>query len=236
MAIRWSVAPRSERVSAQDHVLVMAKAPVPGRVKTRLCPPLTPDQAASVAEAALADTLTAVSRCGARRRILALDGEPGPWLPAGFEVIPQRPGTLDRRLAAAWADAGGPGLQIGMDTPQVTPDLLDQCLERTFSPGVTASLGLASDGGWWAIGLSHGWDTDVFSGVPMSTPVTGRAQAGRLRSAGHSVARLPRLDDVDVYEDALRVAAECPTGRFAHTVRRLDAAGVAGADAKVAAS
>ncbi|MEO5678521.1 MAG: glycosyltransferase, partial [Acidimicrobiales bacterium] len=72
--------------------LVLAKEPVAGRVKTRLCPPLTPAEAAAVAEAALADTLAAVARCGADRLVVALDGAPGPWLPAGFEVIPQRGG------------------------------------------------------------------------------------------------------------------------------------------------
>jgi glycosyltransferase A (GT-A) superfamily protein (DUF2064 family) len=138
------------------HVLVMAKAPVPGRVKTRLCPPLSYEQAAVVAEAALADTLDAASRCGAQRKVVALDGEPGLWLPAGFEVIAQRAGGLDRRLAGGWADVGGPGLQIGMDTPRITADLLDHCLEETCSPGVTASLGLAGDGGWWAIGCPAG--------------------------------------------------------------------------------
>jgi glycosyltransferase A (GT-A) superfamily protein (DUF2064 family) len=98
----------------------MAKAPVPGKAKTRLCPPLTARQAAAVAEAALADTLEAVAGSGAGRRILALDGEPGDWVPPGFEVIVQRGETFAERLATAWQDAAGAGLQIGMDTPQVT--------------------------------------------------------------------------------------------------------------------
>lgn len=114
------------------HLLVIAKAPVPGRVKTRLCPPLTPTEAAAVAAAALADTLDAVAGCAADRKILALDGNPGDWLPPGFEVIPQRGATFCHRLAHAWSDASGPGLQIGMDTPQVTSELLDRCLEATF--------------------------------------------------------------------------------------------------------
>ena len=78
---------------------------------------------------------------------------PGPWLPPGFEVLSQVTGPFERRLAAAWAAAGGPGVQIGMDTPQVTSGLLDRslgCLER---PGVDAVLGPAADGGWWAIGF-----------------------------------------------------------------------------------
>ena len=211
------------RRAPSTHVLVMAKAPVVGRVKTRLCPPLTPAQAAAVAEAALADTLDAVARCGADRHVVALDGPPGPWLPPGFEVIPQREGGFDERLAAAWTDVGGPGLQIGMDTPQVTPELLDLCLDRTFSPEATASLGLARDGGWWAIGLSERWEIDVFTGVPMSTAATGRAQLDRLKAAGHVVARLPELDDVDRFDDAHRVARMAPAGGFAQVVHAVSA-------------
>lgn len=208
----------AQRLDARAHVLVMAKAPVPGKVKTRLCPPLDFDQAAEVAEAALADTLQAVAGCSAPRKVLALEGLPGPWLPPGFEVIAQRPGSLDLRLAAAWAEAHGPGLQIGMDTPQVTAELLDRCLEATFEPTVSASLGLTADGGWWAIGLSRRWDVDVFSGVPMSTPFTGGAQLRRLIGDGHTVARLPELDDVDRIDDARYVARLAPGGSFARAV------------------
>ena len=82
------------------HVLVVAKAPVPGRVKTRLTPALTPLQAAQVAAASLADTLASVAGCGATRRTLALDGPPGDWIPPGFTVIPQRGESLNERLAA----------------------------------------------------------------------------------------------------------------------------------------
>ena len=211
-------APRDAHAS---HLLVMAKAPVPGKVKTRLCPPLTPAQAAEVAAAALADTLEAVAGCAADRKILALDGRPGEWLPPGFAVIPQRGESFDHRLANAWSDVSGPGLQIGMDTPQVTSDLLDRCLEATFAPDVTASLGRAADGGWWAIGLSERWEGDVFTGVPMSTPATATIQLMRLERAGHRVAQLPWLTDVDEIDDALRVSRRAPASRFAAVVNGL---------------
>ena len=97
-------------------------------------PAVHAQEAAALAEAALADTLDAVAACGAGRRIVALDGAPGPWLPAGFEVVPQVDGPFDRRLAAAWAAAGGPGVQIGMDTPQVTAALLDDALAGLDDP------------------------------------------------------------------------------------------------------
>jgi glycosyltransferase A (GT-A) superfamily protein (DUF2064 family) len=208
---------------APRHVLVMAKAPVPGQVKTRLCPPLTLEEAAELAEAALADTLAAVEACHAERKIVALDGRPGDWLPPGFELIRQRSGGLDERLAAAWADAGGPGLQIGMDTPQVTAELLDRCLFETFKPDVSASIGLAKDGGWWAIGMARRWDTDVFTGVAMSTAHTGAAQLRRLQRAGHAVALLPTLQDVDRIEDATEVAAVAPESSFAAALHRVSA-------------
>ena len=90
---------------AAVHLLVLAKSPVPGKVKTRLCPPCTPEQAADLAEAALRDTLTAVGATPVVRRTVVLDGPVGPWLPAGFEVLPQRGDGLDERLAAAFDDA-----------------------------------------------------------------------------------------------------------------------------------
>jgi uncharacterized protein len=148
----------------------MAKEPVPGRVKTRLVPPCTPRQAAALAEAALADTLHAVLAAPARRRVLVLDGEPGPWLPPGFDVVPQCGGSLDERLAAAFAAVPGPALLIGMDTPQLTPALLAVDWEAA-----DAWFGPAADGGFWGLGLRRP-DGALVRGVPMSTADTGAVQ------------------------------------------------------------
>lgn len=200
------------------HVLVLAKAPVPGLVKTRLVPPCTPGEAAALAEAALADTLQAVAGCGASRRIVALDGEPGEWLPEGFEVVRQVSGGLDRRLAHAWAGAGGPGLQIGMDTPQVTAGLLDGALATLDrSP---AALGHAEDGGWWAIALRRPVP-GIFAGIPMSTAGTGRAQEDRLRRLGLDVALLPTLVDLDTVADLAAVTRAGAAPRTAAMARAL---------------
>src|SRR5437879_3056069 len=112
--------------SYRGRILVLAKAPVPGRVKTRLCPPCTPHEAAALADAALADTLAAaLASRRAGRVVLALDGPSGWWSDTGADVIAQRGDGLDERLALALADVGGPVLVIGMDTPHVTPALLD---------------------------------------------------------------------------------------------------------------
>ena len=201
-------------------VLVMAKAPVPGRVKTRLCPPCTPEEAAMVAAAALADTLDAVAACGAPRHVLALEGPPGEWLPPGFEVLPQRGNGLAERLACAWADAGGWGIQIGMDTPQVHPAELDRLL-GVVAPG-RAVLGPAIDGGWWVIGLAGVDPSAAFTGVPMSTPVTGALQQRRLRSLGLAVHSASAQRDIDTATDLAAVALVAPTTRTAAVAASLD--------------
>jgi glycosyltransferase A (GT-A) superfamily protein (DUF2064 family) len=203
------------------HVLVMAKEPRPGRVKTRLCPPCSPEQAAAVAEAALADTLAAVAACAASRKVLALDGEPGPWLPPGFDVISQRGTDFNQRLAEAWSDAGGPGLQLGMDTPQVTVPELDELLTRLDT--VDAVLGHALDGGWWVIGWRGADPQAMFTGVPMSAASTGRAQEARIRALGLRLHRAASKRDIDTIDDLHAVAREFPglrTARVARSVAR----------------
>ena len=196
-------------------LLVIAKQPVPGRVKTRLVPPCTHEQAAALAEAALADTLHTLLLVPARRRVLVLDGAPGPWLPAGFDIAAQCGGPLDERLAAAFAAVSGPALLVGMDTPQVTPELLAvdwQAADAVFGP--------AADGGFWALGLRTP-DPALLRGVPMSTATTGAIQRARLVAAGLRVADLPQLRDVDTAADAVAVARQAPRSRFAARVRQL---------------
>ncbi|MFJ7781080.1 DUF2064 domain-containing protein [Streptomyces yangpuensis] len=192
-------------------LLVIAKAPVPGRVKTRLTTRFTPQQAADLARAALQDTLAAVLAAPARRRVLVLDGQPGDWVPAGIEVVTQCAGGLDVRLAAAFAVAEGPALLIGMDTPQVTPGLLAYGLDFAEAD---AWFGPADDGGFWALGLSEP-DPALMLGVPMSVAHTGKVQRQRLTDAGLAVRDLPELCDVDTPADAERVAAAAPRTRFA---------------------
>ncbi|MFD3454824.1 DUF2064 domain-containing protein [Streptomyces sp. NPDC058691] len=202
--------------------MVIAKEPVPGRVKTRLTPPYAPWQAAVLAEAALADTLDAVLRTPARRRVLVLEGMPGRWLPPGYAVVPQVAGGLDERLAAAFAGChDGPALLIGMDTPQVTPELLAPALTPGGWEGCDAWIGPAADGGFWALGLAEpALAPALIRGVPMSTDRTGEIQRRRLADAGLRVRDLPALRDVDTAADAAEVAATAPGSRFAAAVGR----------------
>ncbi|WP_327090266.1 TIGR04282 family arsenosugar biosynthesis glycosyltransferase [Nonomuraea sp. NBC_01738] len=208
-----------------DHpaqIVVIAKEPVPGRVKTRLTPPFSPEQAALLAEAALSDSLDAALATPAAQRLLALDGLPGAWLPPGWVIIPQRGGGLDERLAAAFTDAHrlrpGPVVLIGMDTPQVTPGLLAEASASLAERD--AVFGPAADGGFWLLGLREP-DPVLLTGVPMSRPETGKLQLERLARAGLTVAHLPELTDVDTVDDARTVAAQAPGTRFAARLREV---------------
>jgi glycosyltransferase A (GT-A) superfamily protein (DUF2064 family) len=201
-------------------LIVIAKAPLAGHVKTRLCPPCTPLEAAGLARAALADTLARVLETPADRRVLVLDGEPGDWLPDGFEVLAQRRGGLDERLAGAFADVGGPALLVGMDTPQLTAELLTDGLDALTDPDVDAVLGAALDGGYWCIGFREP-SAGALIGVPMSSPLTCLRQRERLAELGLRVRELPPLRDVDGIADARAVAAATPGSRFALAVAAL---------------
>jgi glycosyltransferase A (GT-A) superfamily protein (DUF2064 family) len=222
-------------------VIVLAKAPMPGRVKTRLCPPFTPEQAAALAAAALHDSLAIAAATRADHRLLVLDGEPGAelrraYLGHGFRRRPQVPGTLDIRLAGAFAEATrldpGPALLIGMDTPQASSSVLDDALNSLAgAPGATsrrydAAFAPAEDGGFWALGLrepGHPRTASLLLGVPMSRPDTGEIQRRRLEHAGLDIVHLPRLRDVDTADCAYAVAELCPDTAFATQLTAIEA-------------
>lgn len=198
----------------------MAKAPAPGRVKTRLCPPCTPEQAAAIAEAALVDTMRTATASRFDRVVVALDGEPGDWLPDGVHVVPQVAGDFGQRLEAAWSEMRGPALQIGMDTPQLDVEALTAAASALARSAGDAVLGPAADGGWYLLGL-HEPVPGAFDGVPMSTSETCAAQRARLEELGVGVLELPTVIDVDEWPDAVTVAAAAPETEFAAAVRQV---------------
>jgi len=203
-------------------LVVIAKECVPGRVKTRLNPPLSLEQAARVAAASLSDTFRAVASLPATRRILAFEGNLLPDGSEDYEVIPQSSGGLDMRLAAIFDGCPGPTVLIGMDTPQLTAEVLDP-LFSDWPADVDAWFGPANDGGFWVLGLAEP-DGSLIRGVPMSQDDTGAVQLRRLTDAGLRVRMLPELVDVDTIADAREVARQAPDGEFAHTLRSIDAA------------
>ena len=195
-----------------ETLVVIAKEPLPGRVKTRLIGAVTAQQAAELAACAITDTIQAVADYPANNRVILLDGAPGDWLPAGWQVIAQSAGELDERLSSGFdCLPDGPAVLVGMDTPQLRASQLQ------FDPsGYDACLGMATDGGFWAIGFADPTRArSCISGVPMSQTETGAVQLGRLIAAGLRVQLLPTLTDVDTAETAEIVAALAPDTSFA---------------------
>lgn len=202
-------------------LLVIAKAPAPGQVKTRLSPPCTPQEAARLAAAALADTTATVRATPAARRVLVLAGTLN-WRPRGMQLVPQRGDGLAQRLANAFTDTAIPGTAsflLGMDTPQVSVPLLARALRRLAT--ADAVLGFAEDGGWWGLGLRDPRHAEALRDVPMSTAETGARTMAALVARGLDVALLPTLRDVDTIADALAVAELAPRSRFAVALARL---------------
>lgn len=206
-------------------VLVMAKSPVPGRVKTRLAATVGDAAAADLAAAALLDTLAAARKAFPGRCYLALDGDLAEGcrfteLAAAIEdmeVFAQVPGTLGERIAAAWRVLGASGardlVQIGMDTPQVTSS--DLVAAVTTLERFEAGLGRAADGGWWALALRDPAQVTPISQVVMSTARTGQDTRDVLVRAGLRVADLSTQRDVDLAGDAEAVVRYAPHTEFA---------------------
>ena len=177
-------------------MLVVAKAPVPGQAKTRLAASVGDQAAADIAAAALLDTLDAVAAAPVAARVVALTGELdaassrrrnparawpiSPW-------SPQRGADFAERLANAHIDAaaaagGLPVLQIGMDTPQVTAELIGECARELLA--ADAVLGLARDGGWWVLGVTEAAMADCLRAIPMSRSDTGAVTLAALEDTG----------------------------------------------------
>ncbi|WP_375399239.1 DUF2064 domain-containing protein [uncultured Amnibacterium sp.] len=191
-------------------LVVIAKECLPGAVKTRLTPPLSPAGAARVAAASLEATLRTARAVRADRHVLFLQGAP-PAAAADFDVLQQPAGTLDVRLAALFDAMTDRTLLIGMDTPQLERDVLQSVLDD--DSGADAWFGPATDGGFWALGMDRPRG-DLIRGVGMSLAATGAEQRARLTTAGLRVRDLPVVTDVDTIDSARQVAALLPGSAF----------------------
>lgn len=202
-------------------VLVMAKAPVPGLAKTRLGAVVGHPAAAELAAAGLLDTVQACAETGFEC-VVALTGTMADAarnqeiqaMISRWTVVWQRGEGFAERLAHAHADAGsGPLIQVGMDTPQVTPGDLAAAAEGLAAHDTV--LGPADDGGWWVLGRHDPTQAEALKGVPMSTPTTCEDTRAALIARGLSVGVVGVLRDVDTVTDADIVAAAAPHTRFA---------------------
>jgi glycosyltransferase A (GT-A) superfamily protein (DUF2064 family) len=212
-------------------VLVMAKAPVAGQVKTRLGASVGDEVAAELAAACILDTLDACEQVFDDRHVALAGDLAGAVRHAELQerlgrwtVHPQRGDGFAERLAHAHLDvaraAGAPVVQIGMDTPHVTAAELADVADRT-GVGNDAVLGRAEDGGWWVLAVTDPRFAAGLARVEMSTDRTHDDTLTALEAAGARVAGATVLRDVDTLQDADLAAAAAPGTRFARLWSRV---------------
>jgi rSAM/selenodomain-associated transferase 1 len=210
-------------------VLIVAKAPVPGRAKTRLVPPLTAKQAAALQEALLLDTLEACRAEARDTAILHPDPSDAPTLarlvgPDVPLVLQEGRGLGDAlRLGMARRLAGGPTALISSDIPGLPPGSITRAFTLLETEGRDVVLGPALDGGYWLIAMRDPSDAP-FDAIPWSTPAACAVTVERCQEAGLVVATIDTWRDVDTPVDLaflLRDMDDLPAPRTIRTLRAL---------------
>ena len=187
---------------------VMTKAPQAGRVKTRLTPPLTPEEAAALNTCFLRDTAVAIAQVAARGHAKGI----GVYTPVGaetayqgilpdeFDLLPQRGDGFDERLFCATEDLLRLGFEsvclIDSDSPTVPPQAFAEAVQVMARPGDRIVLGPSDDGGYYLIGLKK-VHAAVFTRIDWSTERVLEQTLSRARGAGLEIHLLPAWYDVD---------------------------------------
>ncbi len=204
-------------------LIIMAKQPAPGAVKTRLSPPLTPDEALALYQAFLLDTIGLVAAAcrlaGTATPALAYAPAPAAeyfraLVPAHFVLLPQRGATLGERLASLPGQAAALGFarvaMIDSDSPTLPPATVAHCFAELARPDVDVVLGPCRDGGYYLIGLNAPQPA-LFRDIPWSTDQVTRETLAAVRATGLQVALLPPWYDVDTAADLRHLRAELQT-------------------------
>jgi rSAM/selenodomain-associated transferase 1 len=207
---------------------IMAKAPRPGQVKTRLCPPLDPMEAAGLARAFLLDRIEQVRGLAARRAIAYAPGDArGVFedVAPDFELFAQQGDDLGARMAAAIDHVltGGAGaarpvsghaatgaVLVGTDSPTVPRQLLADAMRYVATGDVDLVLGPSEDGGYYLIGLRLP-RPELFVDMAWSTPAVLPETLRRAEALGLRTAMLPAWFDVDTGADLERLERELAT-------------------------
>lgn len=204
---------------------MFAKAPVPGKVKTRLTPALRAQEAADLYRSMLLDTIAVVERArlecvvafapsGARRELERLLGSRRP-------LIPQPPGDLGARMETIFErlleDPRRPAIVIGSDCPAVDAERLAEAAEELERAEVV--VGPALDGGYYLLGLRR-LRPELFRDVPWSTERVIEVTRRRIDDAGLRAAWLEPARDLDTPEDLFEWYANGKTAGLPDTYPR----------------
>ncbi len=196
-------------------VVLMMKAPLAGLVKTRLSPPLSAEEAASLAACFARDATACASRA-CRTVVIAYAPASGratleTLLPGGLRWVEQRGAGLGERLETVSAEVFGMGFGpvviIGADSPTLPPSYVESAAAALSNSRADAALGPTDDGGYYLVGLRRP-APGLFRGVDWSTPRAYAQTAGNAARLGLRLLELPPWYDVDTPEDLARLRAE----------------------------
>ena len=195
---------------------IFAKAPVAGQVKTRLCPPLTPEQAADLCRCFLLDTVERMCGLEAVQVFLAItpaDSQPlfRSLLPFPVRYQPQRGASLGERQMNTLHDLLAAGFSravlIGSDIPSLPVAHVQAAFRRLEDPGCDAVFGPSRDGGYYLVGVRE-VHRPLFENIAWSTPQVLQQTLEQARKHGYRVALVPSWYDVDTPQDLLRLAGK----------------------------
>ncbi|HEY7140437.1 MAG TPA: TIGR04282 family arsenosugar biosynthesis glycosyltransferase [Methylomirabilota bacterium] len=204
----------------------MAKVPIAGEVKTRLCPPLRPDQAAELARCFLEDRVEQLGALPGSDRLVAFtpperEPELRRLLPAGLRLLPQAGADLGARmeqiLSTLLAEGYAGAIAVGTDTPTLPTAYLEQACVALRRDAADVILGPSEDGGYYLVGLRTP-APELFVSMPWSAATVCAETLARARAGGRRVLVLPRWFDVDRAADLARLGRA--PARGAHRPRR----------------
>lgn len=199
---------------AQVAVAIMAKAPTAGEVKTRLCPPLSPAEAAAVYRCFLLDKVAQVRALAGASSVIAFTPDDGrsvfEQLAPDFRLIAQGAGDLGSRLFNSLngllCQGYAAAVAVDSDTPTLPTDFLRQAVDLVATPTIDIVLGPCDDGGYYLIGMRRAWPA-LFEDMPWSTPEVLPETIRRAEAKGLRVCCLPTWFDVDTPGDLERLIA-----------------------------
>ena len=194
---------------------IMAKAPEPGRVKTRLCPPLSPDDAAELYRCFLLDKIAQARQVAGVEPVLAYAPAEAAAvfeaLAPGFTLLAQRGADLTARLVVVcdelFRDGCDAAILIDSDTPTLPTERLERAVAVMKEGGCDLVLGESEDGGYYLIGMRRP-HPELFEGMRWSTPTVLEETLRRARVLGLSSTRLDAWYDVDTAADLARLQAD----------------------------
>lgn len=192
---------------------MFAKSPLPGQVKTRLTPPLTPNECADLYRRMLLDTVSRVGTLSADP-FICYHGEDRffhrhfPHIP----LLPQEGEDLGTRLENAFDALDSRGyanrVVIGTDAPDLPLSYIEEAF-RLLEQGSDAVFGPAEDGGYYLVALRSGYG-GLFRDIPWSGPEVLEKSLEKAAQGGLKVSLLPVWYDVDSFEDLNRPGLRDP--------------------------